>query len=89
MAVAPAMGAKVAPESVDTSHWVFGVGEPAAAAENVVFFPAATVTFEGSTVTGGARVTLRVAAVVLAPPAELVNRARYWSPFSPAFAVKE
>lgn len=76
--MAPAMGVKVAPELVDTSHWVFGVGEPAAFAEKEAFFPDPTTTFVGSTVTVGARVTLRVAAVVRAPPTELVKRARYW-----------
>jgi hypothetical protein len=40
-------------------------------------------------VTTGAMVTLRVATVVRAVPAELVKTALYWSPFSPALAVNE
>ena len=51
--------------------------------------PAVTVVFAGFVVTTGPAVTVKVAAVVVAEPALLVNTARYWLPFCAAAAVKD
>ena len=67
---------------METSHCTVGVGEPVAAAVKVAVVPEATVTLEGLVVTVGGAVTVRVAAVVVAVPTELVKTASYWSPFS-------
>ena len=80
--MAPLTGVNVVPPSVETSHCTVGVGEPVAAAVKVAVAPEATDTFEGLAVTTGGVVTVRVAAVVVAPPAELVKTASYWSPLS-------
>ena len=62
-----------------TCQITVGVGVPLAAAVNVACCPAVTVRFEGFWVTTGAEgpeVTVSVATVVVAVPAELVNLAR-------------
>ena len=60
-----------------------------AAAVKVAVPPETTVALEGSVVTTGGVVTVRVAAVVVAVPTELVKTASYWSPFWPAVVVNE
>jgi hypothetical protein len=80
--VAPGMELKVDPESVETSHWTVGVGEPAAAALNEAVWPATTLVLDGFASTAGAPVTVSSAAVVVAVPAELENTASYWFPLS-------
>ncbi len=92
MAVAPVTAVKVAPPLVETSHCTVGVGEPVAAAVKLAVVPEATLTFDGLVVITGAvvgAVTVRVAAAVVAAPAELVKTASYRSPFSPAEVVNE
>ncbi len=83
------MGAKVVPESVEASHCTLGLGVPVAAAVKLAVSPEATVALEGSVVMTGGAVTLRVAAVVVAEPTELVKTASYSSPFSALVAVNE
>jgi hypothetical protein len=51
--VAPAMSVNVFPPSVDTCHWMVGVGSPVAAAVNVAAAPAEAVWFVGWAVTNG------------------------------------
>ena len=87
--VAPLMGAKVVPELVETSHCTVGFGVPVAAALKLAVSPEATVAFEGSVVMTGGAVTVRVAAVVVAEPTELVKTASYSSPFSLVVVVNE
>ncbi len=80
------------PESVETSHCTLGLGVPVAAAVKLAVSPEATVALEGSVVMTGAvvgTVTLRVAAVVVAEPTELVKTASYSSPSSAVVAVNE
>ena len=83
------MGAKVVPELVETSHCTVGFGVPVAAALKLAVSPEATVALEGSVVMTGGAVTVRVAAVVVAEPTELVKTASYSSPFSVVVAVNE
>ena len=83
------MGAKVVPELVETSHCTVGFGVPVAAALKLAVSPEATVALEGSVVMTGGAVTVRVAAVVVAEPTELVKTASYSSPFSLVVAVNE
>jgi len=76
--VAPDTLVNVAPPFVLTCHCTVGVGEPEAAAVNVAVAAAVTVTFAGFVVIAGVvfpPVTVRVAAVVVALPAALVNTA--------------
>ncbi len=64
---------------METCHWTVGVGVPEAAAVNVAVPPATTDCEEGWVVICGwvvAAVTVSVAALVVAPPALLVNTAR-------------
>ena len=83
------MGAKVVPELVETSHCTVGFGVPVAAALKLAVSPEATVALEGSVVMTGGAVTVRVAAVVVAEPTELVKTASYSSPFSLVVVVNE
>jgi len=87
--VAPLIGVKVVPESVETSHCTVGVGKPLAAAVKLAVPPEVMVTPDGFDVTTGGVVTVRVAGVVVAVPAELVKTASYSSPFSTAAVVNE
>ena len=87
--VAPTMGLKVTPPSVETSHCTVGAGLPVAAAVKVAVCPVRTVASVGCWVTDGRVSTVRAAAVVGAEPIELVKTARYWSPLSAADAVNE
>lgn len=76
--VAPDTLVKEVPPFVLTCHCTVGVGEPEAAAVNVAVAAAVTVTFAGFVVIAGVvfpPVTVRVAAVVVALPAALVNTA--------------
>ncbi|HXN63629.1 MAG TPA: hypothetical protein VN886_24500 [Acidimicrobiales bacterium] len=79
------------PPSAENCHWTVGVGDPDAVALNEAVDPAATVTLTGwLVIVGGALtgpVTVRVAALVLALPDELVKTARYSRPFSEVFVV--
>jgi hypothetical protein len=75
--VAPGTSLKVAPPSVLTCHWTVGAGLPLAAAVNVAVLASQTAWLEGFVVTAGAVFTVRVAAVVVAVPQELVKTARY------------
>jgi hypothetical protein len=88
--VAPGRMLKVAPLSALTCHWTVGVGEPVAAAVKTAVWPAVTAWFTGCVVIVGgvAGFTVRVAAVVVADPAEFVNTAWYWFPFCNKAAVK-
>jgi hypothetical protein len=67
-----AMFVQVLPLFVLTCHCALGVGTPVAAAVKVTELPADTVSFTGSMVTTGAVSTVRVAAFVVAWPAEFV-----------------
>jgi hypothetical protein len=71
--------AYVAPPLVDICHWTFGAGVPEAAAVNVALIPIATVVLAGLEVIFGASgfaLTVSVAAVLVAEPAEFVKTAR-------------
>jgi len=81
------MAVKLVPELVETFHCTVGVGSPEALALNEALAPDATVTLDGFDVTTGALLTVKVAAVVRAEPAELVKTALYSSPFSLALVV--
>src|SRR5437899_5799623 len=80
--VAPETLLNVPPPSVLTCHCTVGVGEPVAAAVKVAVWPALTVWFAGCVVIVGGvgEFTVRVAAVLVAIPAEFVNTARDWVP---------
>ena len=71
----------VVPPSVDTCHCTVGAGLPDAAAVNVAVEPAVTEVLAGCVVTAGVAVTVSVATLVVAVPAEFVNTARYCVPF--------
>ena len=75
--VAPFRFANVVPPLVLTCHCTVGAGAPVAAAVNVAFAPATTVTFSGFVVTAGADVVVNVAAVVVSVPIEFANTALY------------
>src|SRR5206468_10618175 len=57
-------------------------------AVKVAVWPAFTVRFVGFVVTAGATLTVRVAALEVAPLTTFVNTARNWFPFCGAAAVK-
>src|SRR3984885_11618428 len=81
--VAPATFVNDVPPFVLTCHCTVGVGEPDAAAVKVAVAPAVTDTFAGLVVIVGAvfaAFTVKVAAVVVALPAALVNTASYLLP---------
>ena len=69
------------PPSAETCHCTVGVGDPDAAALNEAVIPAVTVTLTGwLVIVGGALggpVKVRVAALVVALPDELVKTASY------------
>lgn len=88
--VAPDRLLNVAPPSMLTCHCTVGVGVPLAAAVKLTLAPAVTVWLVGLVVTtggAGAELTVKVAAVVVALPTELVNTARNWFPFCDRLAV--
>ena len=91
MAVAPAIGLNVVPESVETSHCTVGVGEPVAAALKPAVPPEATVTLEGLLVTTGAALAADGQSRRRGGGGSrrLVNTASYWLPFSALVAVNE
>lgn len=84
--------ADVAPEIVlndvapgaSNSHCTDGAGLPEAAAVKVALTPLLTAMLAGWVVTAAAKSTLRVAAVLVAVPTELVNTASYLVPFCAA-----
>jgi hypothetical protein len=79
--VPPDTGEKLEPPLIKTIHWTLGVGLPDAAALKLALDPAFTLTLDGLVVTTGALgavVTVKVAALVVADPGELVNTASYW-----------
>ena len=86
--VAPVKFVNVVPPFVLTCHCTVGVGVPVAAAVNVAFAPAATVTLVGLVVITGAAVIVSEAAVEVTLLTELVNTASNRLPFCPAVVVK-
>ena len=78
--MAPARLVQVLPALELTCHCKLGEGVPEAAAVKVAVLPAFTATLAGCVVMVGAPLTVKMAAVVVAVPAVLVNTARYWVP---------
>jgi hypothetical protein len=71
---------------VEQADWIRGLKlvEPPVSMQRLLFVFWSVTVPEG----GGAGFTVRVAGVVVAVPAELVNTARYWFPFCDKAVVK-
>jgi hypothetical protein len=89
VAVAPATGLQLPPPFIETSHRTVGAGEPDAPAVKLAVAPLTTATSLGWVVIAGAAVTVSVASLVVAEPAELMKTASYSSPLSLCSAVNE
>lgn len=85
--VAPLMGLKLAPMSVDTYHCTVGVGVPEAAALKLTVAPLLTLTLAGLVVTWGPVSTMSTAAPLVTVPTELVKTASYSLPLSEEVVV--
>jgi hypothetical protein len=86
--VAPEMAVHVPPLLADDIHCTFGVGEPAAAAENDTVDPSPTTAFAGPLVITGALVTVSMAGFDCTEPEAFEKSARNSSPASVLKAVK-
>ncbi len=86
--VAPMISLQLDPPLLLACHRTVGVGRPLAAAEKVAVWPAFTVWLTGWVVTSGAKLTVNVAALLVAEPRLLVKTARNCLPESAACAVK-